>query len=164
MLGGGAAVYNLDWSYTVGFEQGGKHDAQVMKTPSGPVYRHVMSVLANFMTALDLSTLHPRKDWIALQDGGSDARVFALAPLPSATLKSSAKFAAYIVAKAGASCIVKLSNATATTCSSAVLVFVDPQSGLEHSSHIIPNTAVWTDIKIPLDLTADGAALTVACK
>ena len=43
-LSGGAIVYNLDWSYTVGAENGTKQNPTVAKTSSGPAFRHVSIV------------------------------------------------------------------------------------------------------------------------
>lgn len=43
---GGGALYNLDWSYTVGHETGTKHDPQATppRTPSGPVRVAISSI------------------------------------------------------------------------------------------------------------------------
>ena len=42
MLSGGGALYNLDWSYTVGSEAGTHTGPQASKTPSGKAYQRTM--------------------------------------------------------------------------------------------------------------------------
>ena len=66
-MNGGASIYNLDWSYTVGHEDGSKHDIQVTRTPSGPQYRSMVSILSRFMSTLNLDSLVPDNSWIRVR-------------------------------------------------------------------------------------------------
>lgn len=64
-------------SYTVGNEDGTKQDAQTKATPSGPVYRQIMSVLGRFMGGLELDGLAPGVGWIVFEAAGIGASTAA---------------------------------------------------------------------------------------
>jgi len=65
LLGGGAGLYNVDFSYTIGHEAGTRRDNYTRVTPSGAAYRAMVRAAAGFARALPLGRLEPRTDWVS---------------------------------------------------------------------------------------------------
>jgi hypothetical protein len=189
-MSGGAAIYNVDWSYTVGFEGGTATDPQASGavTPSGPAYRKMASTLANFVNALDLSILEPSTAWVRLSKGDSETPsgtggVFGLAPSPSPSstgyqhprhqqhprrqhLAGHQFFVAFFVGyQPGARCTVDLretmNGIDKTQC---VGEFVDPSTGgVVGGEHVIKGSSSST-LALPASKEkGSGIALRVLC-
>lgn len=179
MLDGGAVAYNLDWSYTVDNEDGTKQDAQTKATPSGPVYRQIMSVLGRFMGGLELDGLAPRAGWITFEGAGIGAstarggwpraasvdRVSALAPTRAVGSgrggrRAARTYVAYV--PAGVNAIKVSLRANTPVADFCECEWLDTVSGkVTHGQSI--RIGNWTLVAVPKAAGAAGVVLTAAC-
>ena len=173
-------------SFTVGNENGTKHDAQTVVTPSGPAYRQIMSVLGRFMGGLDLDRLAPEAGWIAFETAGDDATTaagaVAAAGSPHATTVARVSALAptrAVLANIGLGSVHGQRTYAAFVPASVNAIKVNPQAGVRAedtckcewldtvTGKVTPGPSVrtgsWTSVSVPEVASKAGVALTVAC-
>ena len=125
---GGACVYNLDWSYTVGHEDGSNRDPQARSTTSGPAYRAPLRALSRFVARLDLAALRPSTGWLS---SAAATAVYGLAPSAAAGDGQGGhvvQFAALLVGSPG-KCVLNL-RAHVSDNETCVAEWVRPATGV----------------------------------
>jgi hypothetical protein len=143
-LGGGAAVYNCDWSYTVGHENGTATDPQSLTTNSGAAYREHLGALSSFLNSLDLSVMQPSIDWFIIVGGSPhNYSSFGLASPALGAFKNIDACAAFIVGPTtGVTLQLRLGQGN-ELCN---VEFVDTQTGETVTTH----EGVSRDEEIPV--------------
>ena len=97
-LSGGAVLDSLDWSFTVGHEDGSYRDEKTAAGPSGPGFRLLVALLARWFARLELASMEPATHrWLE----GTSSAVLGMVP-SSKPPPPRAQFAAFVAAPVAA--------------------------------------------------------------